>query len=232
MKICLSTSLATSLALSTSLAVIGSGGCHSFEDIQPLPFMEQSTDGGSCPKLPDLGVPPAQTCKAAQGLAGDSLLCVDFSQISMVPDTQKLPGWDFSCAGGASWTTTGGALQVSNFSTFKDECTARLPALNLNDADKQKYKTLTLALVHRIDLNDPEQQAEIFLNTSMVTRRMYQTAGKKDVPRQRTILEINKADLPAALNNTPQWLLKVSSSLQVGRAGWQIESLAVLGNTQ
>lgn len=178
---------------------------------------------------PDLA-PPAARCKAAAGLTGDAIACVDFSQISMVPDAQKLPGWMFTCNGSDSWTTTGGALQVANFSMFKSDCTVTLPATNLNEADKQKYSRITLSLVHRIDLNDPEQKAEVYLNnTSQVPRQMYVVSGKKDVPKQQTTITLDKADLPGNVNNMPQWLLKLSSTLQVGRMGWQIESIAVMG---
>lgn len=195
-------------------------------------------DGGSsptdqkCPALPDLTSSVAK-CAAAKGLSGDPLLCVDFSQISMVPDAQKLPGWNFSCNGGFSWTSTGGALQVSNFGMFNEDCTVTLPSFNLNDPDKLKYKTLTLALVHRIDLNDPEQKAQIFLNDpGDQTRLMYFATGKKNPSRQITTITLDRAELPPMVNNSPQWRLKLNSSLQVGRMGWQIESIAVLGNTQ
>ena len=37
------------------------------------------------------------------------------------------------------------------------------------------------------------------------------------------------ADLPARVNNAPQWILKINSSLMVPRQGWQIESIAIQG---
>ena len=110
-------------------------------------------DGGACPIPPvadAAGVPdmatPAPKCAAAKGLAGDNLLCVDFKDVQQLT---SLTGWNFFCGGLNSWTSSGGFLQVNNFSTFQDECTAKLPAINLNDADKLKYKSVALSLVHR-----------------------------------------------------------------------------------
>lgn len=97
-----------------------------------------------------------------------------------------------------------GALQVSHCGTFQDDCTARLPSLNLDDADKRADKSLTLALVQRIDLNHP----------------------------QHDIVALGTADLPALVNNTPQWILKLDSTLMVARQGWLIEPIAILGNPQ
>jgi hypothetical protein len=189
----------------------------------------EGVDGGpemTCPSPPDLAT-PASKCAAAKGLAGDNLLCVDFKDVQALT---SLSGWDFSCTGGASWGSTGGYLQVNNFGTFDKECTATLPKLNLNDADKQKYKSLTLSLVQRIDLNDPEQRAQVFLNdTNDATRQMYAATGKKTPSRQLTTITLDKSDLPAPVGNAPQWILRLSSSVPVGRQGWQIESIAING---
>ncbi|MBL9007217.1 MAG: hypothetical protein JNJ46_23370 [Myxococcales bacterium] len=58
---------------------------------------------------------------------------------------------------------------------------------------------------------------------------MYFATGKKNPSRQRTIVELDQADLPAMVNNAPQWILKINSSLMVPRQGWQIESIAIQG---
>ncbi len=188
------------------------------QDISGLADMKDS---------PDL-TPSPPPCAAAKGLAGDNLVCADFNQIPSLPDAQRLPGWNFVCLGGASWTTSGGMLQINNFGSFSDDCTVKLPSLSLSDPEKAKYKSFSLSLIHRIDLNDPEQRAEIYLSSSAALRQMYLASGKKDVSRQRTILELDKADLPAMLTSI-QWQLKISSALTVPRQGWQIESIAVNG---
>jgi hypothetical protein len=185
-------------------------------------------DAVHCPPPPDL----AQTlpkCAAAKGLAGDNLVCADFNQIPSLPDAQRLPGWDFICPNGVSWTTSGGMLQINNFGSFKDDCTVKLPSLSLSDPDKAKYKSFSLSLIHRIDLSDPEQKAFIFLtDSSDQTRLLYFATGKKIPARQQTTITLDRADLPALLTSI-LWQLKISSALTVPRQGWQIESIAVNG---
>ena len=189
------------------------------QDISGLADMKDS---------PDL-TPSPPPCAAAKGLAGDNLVCADFNQIPSLPDAQRLPGWNFVCLGGASWTTSGGMLQINNFGSFSKECSATLPSLSLSDPDKAKYKSFSLSLIHRIDLNDPEQKAFIFLtDSSDQTRLLYFATGKKLPARQQTTITLDRADLPAMLTSI-QWQLKISSALTVPRQGWQIESIAVNG---
>ena len=209
-----------------SVVVATASGCTRIELEYPDGFMHGCTtpDGGTNP--PDL-LTPAPKCAAAKGLAGDNLLCVDFKEVQM---PSSLGGWSFSCTGTALWSTASGLLQVNSFGTFQDECTARLPPINLNDADKQKDRSLTLSLIQRIDLSDPEQKAQVFLNdASDPTRLMYFATGKKTPSRQVTTISLDKTDLPAMVNNSPQWVLKVSSTGMFGRQGWQIESIAIQG---
>ena len=185
-------------------------------------------DAVTCPPPPDLAQ-PLPKCAAAKGLAGDNLVCADFNQIPSLPDAQRLPGWDFVCLGGASWTTSGGLLQVRNFGMLYNECTALLPAASLTGKNNVPYQSFSFSVIHRMDLLDPEQKAEIFLgHNGLVQRQMYVASGKKDVSRQRTIIEIDQADLPAKLTEMG-WLLRLSSTGIGGRQGWQIESIAVNG---
>ena len=191
------------------------------QDISGLADMKDS---------PDL-TPSPPPCAAAKGLAGDNLVCADFNQIPSLPDAQRLPGWDFVCPNGVSWTTSGGMLQINNFGSFSKECSATLPSLSLSDPDKAKYKSFSLSLIHRIDLNDPEQRAFIFLtDSSDQTRLLYFATGKKLPARQQTTISLDRADLPAMLTSI-QWQLKISSPAASGalRQGWQIESIAVNG---
>ena len=187
-------------------------------------------DAVSCPPPPDLSQ-PLPKCAAAKGLAGDNLVCADFNQIPSLPDAQRLPGWAFSCTDNVNyaWTTSGGMLQINNFGSFNDDCTVKLPSLSLSDPDKAKYKSFSLSLIHRIDLNDPEQKAFIYLtDSSDQTRLLYFATGKKIPTRQQTTITLDRADLPAMLTSI-QWQLKISSALTVPRQGWQIESIAVNG---
>ena len=202
---------------------LGAAGCR--ETIVVLDADGGVVSGDMRCAASDLAASPPP-CKAARGLSGEPIICVDFNQITMVPDAQKLPGWTFSCNGSFSWTTVGGTLQVADFGNFNRDCTVTLPVINLSDG---KYSRITLSLVQRIDLSYPEQNAELFLNTSsQIQRQMWLLSGKKDVPKQQTTITLDKADLPTTL---PQWLLRLSSSTTSGgsRLGWQIESIAVLG---
>ena len=186
-------------------------------------------DAVSCPPPPDLAQ-PLPKCAAAKGLAGDNLICADFNQIPSVPDAQRLPGWDFYCLSSDSWGVINGMLQMNNFAMFRGNCQIRLPAINLADADKSKYKSLTLSLIHHIDLFEPEQRALVYLNsTDDQTLLMYSATGKKLPNKQQTTITIDTADLPALIHNTPQWRLMLAASGNGGRQGWQIESIAVNG---
>ena len=191
-------------------------------------------DGGACPNPPvadAAGGPdmasPAPKCAAAKGLAGDNLLCVDFKDVQQLT---SLNGWDFFCGGGYSWTSSGGFLQVNNFSTFQDECTAKLPAINLNDSDKQKYKSVILSIIHRVDLDDPRHNAYIYINdTIKQSHIMYTVTGNKEPARQQSALSMDRVDFPGFINSSPQWILKIVSSMAVSKSGWQIESIAING---
>ena len=197
------------------------GGCGGGEVMSP------SGGGPACPALPDLAPAPPR-CAAAKGLTGESLLCVDFKDVR---DLSSLPNWNFFCGGAFTWTTGPSGLQVKDFATFDKECTVILPAQNLNDPDKQNYRSVTVSLVQRIDLSDPEQKADLYLNTaSDPTRMLWSATGKKNPSRQVTTMTFERSELPTAINQSPQWILRVSSTGFYSRQGWQIESIAVMGN--
>ncbi|HNN94756.1 MAG TPA: hypothetical protein PKI03_20910 [Pseudomonadota bacterium] len=210
------------------LFVSALAACHS-----PIPDPDPPSVDLGCPSPPDLATPAAK-CAAAKGLSGDNLLCVDFKDIQATSNAElntALPGWEFYCFPQTfTWTTSGGLLQVGNFATFNSECTVYLPPISLNDPDKQAYKSVMLSLVHRVDLVEPEQNARIFLNESFdQTRLMYLATGKRNPPRQMTTITLEVSELPARINNTPKWILKLSAEAMGGRQGWQIDSIAVQG---
>ena len=122
-----------------------------------------------------------------------------------------------------------GKLQIKDLVTFAHTCSITMHLINFNDADKTKDNTIPLSVFHRIDLNDPEQEAQIWLDSDTpATRIVWRATGKRDVARQTTTFTIDKADLPATLRaNGFKWLFKVSSQGVFSRNGWQIESLAI-----
>lgn len=173
----------------------------------------------------DMAVAPPK-CAAAAGLAGTNLLCVDFKDVQML---SSLTGWDFTCTSGASWVSSGGKLQVNNFSTFMSTCSATLPALTASDY--QKYSSFVLSVVQRADLNETQQKAQIMLGADDPAKRLlsHMTGAQ---PRQRNVYEITKVDIPTAAMGGYQPLFKISSGVAVGGTaqGWQIESIAINGS--
>ena len=148
---------------------------------------------------PDLSQPDlAPPCAAASGLPGDNLLCVDFSAIPEGSLGASLP------AKLTGW------------------------AINLNDADKQKYAGVILAIVQAVDLNETRQKIQIQLGLDdPATRLLLQTTGLQ--PNQRVILDTARAKLPNSGTGMYQPLLKISSTAAAGglAQGWQIESIAI-----
>lgn len=133
-----------------------------------------------------------------------------------------------NCGG---WRIMNNLLEVSNFGALTSGAACGLTVQPTTSADMQKYNRLTLSVQQRIDLSDPEQQAQVFLDSDTPnTRLMWQSTGKHDVFRQQTIITVDKTDLPLALQTAGfKWFFKVSSQLPIGRNGWQFESIAVVG---
>jgi hypothetical protein len=187
-------------------------------------FPNQCTDAAAPPDL----APPAPKCLAAKGLSGDNLVCVDFAKVPSLTD-QTLTGWDFvSIGGGNYWELAGGKLQVKNFGTFADTCGFKMPAINFNDADKQKYNTYILSVVHRVSISEADaQKIQVMLGSDDPQKRLItQWTGKQ--PSQQTTIVISKADLLMQASNF-QPLFKFSASATAGGSfsGWQIDSIAV-----
>lgn len=203
-------------------------GCLHLEDTSP--------DGGNCAvsdmktTSADMSAPAAK-CAAAKGLAGDNLLCVDFDKVTQLNDP-ALAGWKFDastpCPG---WQISNGALQVQNFATFVGNCGVTLPPIDFKLAANQTYQRATIALVHRVDLSDPDQQAQIFIDLDSPARLIHQTTSRPGLPTlTTTTLTVNKADLPMGLMSVYKFFLKASALTANARQGWQIQSIAVNGS--
>lgn len=185
-----------------------------------------SVDAG-CPQanMLDMATPPPK-CAAADGLKGDNLLCVDFKNVQMLP---SLSSWDFTCTGGASWTTSSGKLQVNNFSNFMSTCSFTLP--KLSEADLKTYNKVTLSLIHTVDISEPAtQRVQVMLGSDDPSKRLLDWMTGKQ-PRKQWTQTVSKADLPMAAMGDFQPLFKFSSGNSAGGAfnGWQIESIAIQG---
>jgi hypothetical protein len=210
------------------LCVLSLAGCP-IEVIEP-DGGTPPTDGPNCPSLPDL-MPQPPACPAARGLTGDNLLCEDFANAQTTLAALAEKGWNFSaltsgtCTG---WQISSNLLQVNSFSTLNGSCGLNLPPTTAQQI--LSYKHLTLSIQHRLDLSEPQQQTRIFLNDDTDAQNvLWQDTAVRNVPRQRTVITIDSADLPTPLKSGFKWFLKATSAGPFPLKGWQIESIAVLG---
>lgn len=187
---------------------------------------------GSTGCLPgDFSVPhdmsTAPVCAAAKGLPGVPIICTDFPTAQTLVDLKGV-GWDFTSQCPAGWTVSNSSLQVNSFSTFASSCI--FTTRPLTPSEYQKYSSFTLSVVQTVDLNAQKQTSWIYLGSDLVTQQVATSTGTN--PRQRNTYEIVKNALPNGGNNSYQPLFKVTSGATVGMAntGWQIESIAVIGN--
>ncbi len=201
---------------------------------------KQNDDGGyasSCDltSMSPLDLAPSlPSCPAARGLSGDSLMCVDFSQIQELSDP-RLMGWDFTIGGGScpGWEVAGGNLQIQNFSMFHTTCGFTLPPIDLNQPQYNQYNSITLALRHHVDL-DPgtsmiNQAGQVYLGSASSPGLVTQITNTQ--LEQQMSLTVDKQNLPGPLNNVYQWLLQVQGFQPDSlKQGWQISSIAVMGN--
>lgn len=179
--------------------------------------------------MPDMLVAPPK-CAAAAGLAGTNLLCVDFDKVTSLTDP-ALASWNFNANLTGCWQISAGALQVQNFAAFSGSCGVTLPSIDFKISANQSYQRATIAVVHKLDLSDPDQKAQIFLDLDDPARLIYQTTARPGIPAQATtVLTVNKSDLPMGLMSVYKFFLKVSALSPYPRQGWQIQSVAVNGS--
>jgi hypothetical protein len=191
-------------------------------------------DGGECPDVSDLRsnidlTPPTAKCAAAKGLTGEALTCIDFTQLTSLTDP-KLTGWDFTVAMGTcpGWDLSTSKLQVKNFTGFTGSCGFQMPPLT--DPDYAKYTSFTLSVIHTVDLNKQQQTALIYLGRDQDTQQLSFSSGLN--PKMISTFQVAKAALPNGGSGKYQPLFKLTSGQIFGGAGWQIESIAILGHTQ
>ena len=196
-------------------------------------------DGGGaisdmkCSGLPDL-LPVAPKCAAAKGLTGDTLSCTDFTSAQVLSALTTNDGWNFDKFDKSCWTVSGGKLQINtaNFSTYMGTCGFSMPALSMDDYGK--YSSFTLSIIHKVDISDSASQTiQFMLGADAPSMRLVtQWSGKQS--RQQNAIAMGKTDLPNGGSNAFQPLFKLNAALTAGGTsqGWQIESIAVMGNTQ
>ncbi|HND09809.1 MAG TPA: hypothetical protein PLY80_05210 [Pseudomonadota bacterium] len=183
----------------------------------------------NCPSV-DLA-PPAPKCAAAKGLTGDTLLCVDYSslgnQLLTATPPPELPGWKFDATN--CLEINGGKLQVKNFGSFVGTCSFSMPLTDLSSSANLKFQSVTLAVVQRVDVNPVSQKAQLMLGLDDPTTRLIdETRGTQ--PTQQRVYTVQKVALPNGGGAAYQPLFKLTSGALYAGSGWQIESIAVMGN--
>ena len=161
---------------------------------------------------------------AAKGLDWRQLTSTSTFKDVQMPSS--LTGWDFSfCTAG--WTTTGGKLQVNNFSTFMDTCTFKMPALS-----PLTTRSTAASLCRWVpgSTNSLQQKALVMLGADDQDNRLLDWMTGKQ-PRKQWTQTVAKADLPLMAMGSFQPLFKITSSVGPGGgySGWQIESIAING---
>lgn len=200
--------------------------------------------GPSCPVTPDdLASPPPDAdmtpgpdCKAAAGLKGKRLLCIDFD----TAPAAELQKWSFAVGttcGGRSWEvgtlampeSKDRALQLQNFATYSGaSCGFQAPALDLS-----QYPSVTLSIEHWVDLatntsTKAMQLAEIWAVPSLMPPRVSLYQGQDLAWRQFTV-RIRRQELTNTPTFQPHFNLSSPGMFGDTYAGWRIRSIAVLG---
>jgi hypothetical protein len=192
-------------------------------------------DGGVCPNPTPPDLATAQpACEAARGLAGEAVVCEDFTGAKKpAPSVQALmgQGWEFSGTRPDCWQTSGGFLEVAGFKMFNTDCKFSPPTVDLKQTRFQNAQRVTLSLIHRVDLLDPEQVARIYIKDDNVGDNiLYIRTGKQTAQRQQQIFIIQRNDPQnPGLSDVFKFILKMNTTATIAsRNGWQIESLAVI----
>ena len=226
------------LAISSALLVISACKYNdaelNYDELHKYCSEEWKPDLGGT--LPDLSV-VGPKCAAAKGLSGDAIVCVDFNTLANQTLTAtppaELPGWKFDATN--CLEIAGGKLQVKNFGGFVGTCSFMMPLVDLGALGNQKYSSVTLAVVQRVDLNDSPaqfQSAQAMLGLDDSNRRFEFRTGRN--PRQQNVNTLTRSDLAGVpgVGTNFQPLFKLTSGAAAGSSfsGWQIESIAVMGN--
>ena len=156
---------------------------------------------------------------------------MDFNKLSGLTD-QALMGWDFKTNCGAGWEINGGKLQIQSFGQFDKTCGFLMPLIDLNQTQYKKYNAITISIIQRVDINNPQHIALGGLGSAMADRTFWTATGKSE--RQQLTVTLPKTDpVPMKAGGMYQFLFQLSSTVMAGGTaqGWQIESIAVMGNS-
>ena len=177
-------------------------------------------------------MPAPARCLAGQFLPGEPVVCEDFTNKQTAPSIDALEGkgWDFfgkkDC-----WQTSNGFLEVKSFQTFASDCKFAPKTLDFR-TEFQKYQRVTLSIVHRVDLSNPEHQARLFIKDDTDNaNQLYYNTNRLTALRQQTSFTIQRNDpLNPNLNDVFKFVMKINSTMAQNRQGWQFESIAVFAH--
>lgn len=246
----------------TLLSACGIVLCASLGGCESLTIDRRSTSGAgkgsdffaltndSPPPLVDMASPPPDaavdlgpSCKAAEGLPGFRLLCVDFDG----PTAPELDGWTLEVGSGTGcqgWEVGTVAMpelkerafQLKNFAGVgggSAECGFTMKPIPIEPIPpSQPYKTITLSVEQWVDLNisdgnQKSQVAEIFPGPVRGTAWLGASTGQVK-SWQRWTSRIPRADLASAMFQ-PLFNLRALTGVGPSYGGWRIKSIAVLG---
>ena len=175
--------------------------------------------------------PALAKCAAAKGLSGDVLLCVDFDKVTGL-DAKELEGWDFKNLDGCTgWMINSGKLQVNDIAKLGDgkSCQFLTSAIASSILDEKESKSVTLAVLHTVDLSELDYKSQIMLGADEPTTRLLaqQTGFQK---RQISAFNILRTDWPQG-ETSYQYVFKISkTTAKLAGRNWYIESIAIVGN--
>lgn len=203
-------------------------GCLAIDT--PVPLVVPDAGDLGCPAMPPMDMKPEPAkCAAAKGLSGDVLLCVDFDKVTGL---EELEGWDFKNLDGCTgWMINSGKLQVNDIAKLGDgkSCQFLTSAIAGSSLDEKESKSVTLAVLHTVDLSELDYKSQIMLGADEPTTRLLaqQTGFQK---RQISAFNILRTDWPQG-ESSYQYLFKISKiTAKLAGRNWYIESIAIVGN--
>lgn len=190
-----------------------------------------------CPSVPDMATPRPK-CAAANGLAGDNLICVDFTSLTDQPlsNTATLPAvlkdWNFasicsnSQTGMPAWEIKNKKLVIKNFDMFLGSCGFTMPTIDSQNSDFKNHNKFTLSVVQKLNLSKstPQQTMGIYLNAPLDGYQVWLSTGMS--PRQVSTVTIEKMNFPSGTNGY-QPVFQLTAANVVGGTSVEIESIAV-----
>lgn len=177
--------------------------------------------GQNCNPKQDMGIDMVQTtlCPAATGLSGTLIDCFDFSKETIATLTGK--GWSFDSGPGCAWDVKSGVLTNTSVGMLNGDCAIRLTTKNI----PVNKSSITLSVVQQSGLGN-NLLASLYL-FSTTKPPLLQTNNINN--SQLTVAFASTDD--RVMNNQYKLIIHEINGIGiVSGPGWQISSIAVMGN--